>query len=224
MPTKRKELPSKEYLLSIYYEKDGLVFWKPRKMSRGRPLKKAHKRVNIFLDETNYLRIVIGKQTYMLSRIIYQMHYGDLTPDDEVDHVDRNKVNNTIGNLRKITADNNKRNTSKMVNNQSDVTGVTLNRKRHPPPYSHVISEYWAAKWTTSEGKAAAKHFSISKLGSEAAFEMAIAYRNTKINELRESGLMYSEDHGHAIDPTNAEEYIALNNIPRRTSRNKKDA
>ena len=104
-----------------------------------------------------------------------------------------------------------------MINNRSNVTGVTLNKKKHPPPYEQTTTEYWAAKWRSVDGKSAAKHFSISKHGYDGAFQMAIDYRKKKIEELRNLGFQYSEDHGERVDPTNAEEYVKLHGIPKQT-------
>jgi len=213
---KPKELPSKEYLLSKFYVKDGFIYWAERSMSRGRPLQRAHKRINTFLDDFYYLRVVIDGQTWMLSRIVYQMRYGDLTPDFEVDHIDRNRLNNSYENLRKIDSDTNKRNRKLSIKNTSSATGVKLNKKKHPKPHDHKVSEYWTATWQDINGVQKAKHFSIEKLGFNVAYNLACDYRAERLLDLKNNGFNYTEDHGEPSPSIDIKEYIKLHNLPTR--------
>lgn len=89
MATYIKELPSKEYLESLFYEKDGFILWKPKKITRNRDSERAHRRINCYETPQGYWVAVIHKEAYQLSRLVYQIHYGDLTPEFEIDHIDR---------------------------------------------------------------------------------------------------------------------------------------
>lgn len=196
MPTYIKVLPSKEELLAKFYTEGGFIYWKDKVISRGRKSERAGKRITTYQDESGYYRVGIGRSTYVLSRIIYQMIYGDLTPEYEVDHIDRNIENNTPSNLRKVPQGINKRNRKSQKNNSTDFTGVCLNKKFHPKPYQHQFTEYYVARWYDSEGVLHGKNFNISKLGKEEAFKLACDYRKKMIEQLNQEGAGYTEDHG----------------------------
>lgn len=48
-----------------------------------------------------YWRVYINGKGYYLHRLIWMYHYGYFP--NEIDHIDRNKSNNTIENLRAVT-------------------------------------------------------------------------------------------------------------------------
>lgn len=57
------------------------------------------------------LQVQISKKQYYVHRIIWAMH-NDRWPENQIDHIDRNKINNKIENLRDITSKENNRNTN----------------------------------------------------------------------------------------------------------------
>ena len=196
MPTYIKELPSKEWLHQNYCIIDNFVCWKEAVMSRGRKSVRAGKKVTTYVDDYGYYRIVIKRQNYALSRVLYQMIHGDLTPEFEIDHFDKDKQNNDISNLRKVPQDTNKRNRPKFKNRLDDTTGVCLNKKAHPAPHQDKVTEYYVARWYNADGILVGKHFSIPKLGKEEAYKLACEYRAKMLAELIEQGVDYSETHG----------------------------
>jgi hypothetical protein len=118
-----KPVPSKNYLNSVLrYEKEtGFVYWrKNNKIVKGCINKVKQK----------YKRIMINKEHYLLHRIIYQMHYGDLTVNDPIDHIDRNRFNNRIENLRKANVFLNNQNQGERKNNTSGYKGVSWSKQR----------------------------------------------------------------------------------------------
>lgn len=68
----------------------------------------------------NYIKIRIH-------RLVWMMHYGSW-PDGEVDHIDHQKTNNRISNLRLVTHHENTKNTSKSKANTSGKTGVSFDK------------------------------------------------------------------------------------------------
>ena len=50
-----------------------------------------------------YWQVRVDGGTFLLHRLIAQWFHGDIIPEDEIDHWDRNKSNNRIGNLRVTT-------------------------------------------------------------------------------------------------------------------------
>ena len=53
---------------------------------------------------------MIKKKTYAVHRIIWIIHKGEIPEGMEVDHKDRNRANNYLGNLRLLTHSQNIRN------------------------------------------------------------------------------------------------------------------
>lgn len=196
MATYIKELPTKEWLDNLYYVEGGFVLWKQRPMSRGRASVRAGRRVTTYLDDYGYYRVVLKGGNYSLARIIYQMAHGDLTPEFEIDHFDKDKENNDIGNLRKATQNINKRNKNKQANQATSCTGVCLNKKHHPYPHQDKVTEYYVARWYDLEGTLKVKHYNIPKLGAEEAFRLACEYRATMIANLNAQGAGYTDQHG----------------------------
>lgn len=197
MPTYIKELPSKEWFEQYYCIIDDFVCWKdPGPLSRGRTSERIGQRVNTYVDDCGYYRIVLKRQNYTLARVLYQMTFGDLTPEFEIDHFDKDKQNNKISNLRKVPQDTNKRNRPKFKNRLDDTTGVCLNKKHHPAPHQHKVTEYYVARWYDAEGVLKGKHFNTTKLGKEEAYRLACEYRAKMLAELVEQGVDYSDTHG----------------------------
>lgn len=119
---KLNPLPTKKYLNSIllYEPETGFVYWKKTKQ-----LIKACIKCN-----SRYKRIMINKMSYVLHRVIYQLHYGDLTADDVIDHIDQNKHNNKIENLRKADVFLNNQNQGNRKNNTSGYKGVSWSKQK----------------------------------------------------------------------------------------------
>lgn len=196
MPTYMKELPSKEWLTERYYVQGGEVFWKQRVGSRGRLSARAGKRVTMYAVDDGYIRVVLRGVSYSLGRIIYQMTYGDLTPEFEIDHKDRDVTNNSIDNLRKVPQGINKRNKGRQINQSEYGTGICRNKKHHPAPHQHKVSEYFVARWYDVDGILRGKHFNISVLGEDVALASATEYRQKMMEQLNQQGAGYTDSHG----------------------------
>lgn len=65
-----------------------------------------------FKDNCGYLRVSISYKKYLVHRLIYKLHNPefDLSSDLVIDHIDRNRLNNHIENLRAVTKGENNRN------------------------------------------------------------------------------------------------------------------
>lgn len=196
MPTYMKDLPSKEWLDERYYVEGGEVFWKQRVGSRGRLSVRAGRKVTIYAGDGGYMRVVLKGNNYSLGRIIYQMAHGDLTPEFEIDHKDRDTTNNNIDNLRKVPQGINKRNKSKQINQSEYGTGICRNKKHWPAPNQNKVTEYFVARWYDIEGVLRGKHFNITRLGENVALTSATEYRQKMIEELNQQGAGYTDSHG----------------------------
>ena len=97
-----------------------------------------------------------------MHRIIWAYHYGAIPSNLQIDHIDGDRVNNTIGNLRLATHSQNKSNNKRAYRNSK----------------SNILGVYWATrdkKWS-AEIKLNGKTI---RLGYFVNQEDAIAARKT---------------------------------------------
>ena len=69
------------------------------------------------VNNTGYNRLTITKKKYLYHRVIYKLHnhdwdISDISPNNFIDHIDRNPLNNNIDNLRVVSQQQNMFNTS----------------------------------------------------------------------------------------------------------------
>jgi hypothetical protein len=87
-----------------------------------------------------------------------------------IDHIDKNKQNNDVKNLRWVSRSLNQRNQKIGIRNTSGVLGVCYMKSQN----------VFLATWYDLNGKRCSKSFSIKKYGFEEAKEMAIKNRKEK--------------------------------------------
>lgn len=85
----------------------------------------------------------------------------------QVDHIDRDTLNNLKENLREVTAQENCMNRGVFSSNTSNKPGVSYNKNNHT----------WDA-YIIFKGKKTSKTFSINKFGNKNAFKRACDYRD----------------------------------------------
>lgn len=105
---KRIELPSQERLHELfdYNHETGVFTWKlspSRCTSAGSVAGSLH--------HTGYLNISIKRRRYQLHRLAWKYFYGE-EPPAELDHINRDRTDNRISNLRPATKAQNCQNTS----------------------------------------------------------------------------------------------------------------
>jgi hypothetical protein len=120
-------------------------------------------------------------------RIIWTLFYGEIKEGFVVDHIDGNRLNNNIINLREISKRHNSHNQSIRPVNNTGVTGVSF---KYQDGRTGVV-----AHWRTLAGQGS-KYFSTFVYGLLPAFKMAVDYRENKIKELNKQGAAYTERHG----------------------------
>jgi len=99
-------------------------------------------------DKTEYAK--------MEKALLHRIFYPEFT---EVDHIDRNGLNNLRFNVREGTGKVNANNKGIQTNNKSGVTGVI---------FEDGLKSRWKAQWNDSEGNKKTKSFSINKYGEKA--------------------------------------------------------
>ena len=123
--TQYKPLPSQEKLLELFDYKDGDLYWKVRIRTSIDLSKPAG-----CIEKNGYRRIQIEGKIYRAHRLVWKYHYGK-DPKEFIDHIDGNKTNNNIENLREATNQQNLFNTGPSKNNKLGIKGVSKNGNKY---------------------------------------------------------------------------------------------
>lgn len=75
-----------------------------------------------------YIKIKINKKMYYAHRLAWLYKYG-YSPENEIDHINRNKSDNRLCNLRHVSRVCNSQNSSISIRNKTGVTGVSFHKK-----------------------------------------------------------------------------------------------
>lgn len=108
--------------LFLYDKESGLLTNKIKRNSRSC----IGARVG-WINESGYLITTAGGKKTRVHRIIWEMHFGEIPHGYEIDHINRNRSDNRIANLRLATRHEQNLNLSKRES--TDVTGVVFNKK-----------------------------------------------------------------------------------------------
>ena len=96
-----------------------------------------------------------GKKIYLHKEIAARMFGEEELDGMEVDHIDRNPLNNSRRNLRLVTHQQNCWNRSKGINNTSGVPGVSWDKSKHKWRV-HIANKY-VGYYTTKEAATEAR-------------------------------------------------------------------
>ena len=116
MSCEAKPAPSKSRLRELFAYKNGKLFW--NKSGNGR---KVGDEAGM-ITEKGYRRIRVDGNLHMAHRLVWAYHFDDAP--EYIDHIDGNKLNNSIDNLRSATKIQNVYNIPLRKNNKSGVKGV----------------------------------------------------------------------------------------------------
>ena len=106
---------------SILYYKDGQLFWKESRRTNARKDKRAgHNK------QDGYRDIRAFNRTVKEHRVVWEMHNGAIPEGLFVDHINRNRADNRIENLRLVSTQENSWNRSKHKNNTTGVANVHI--------------------------------------------------------------------------------------------------
>lgn len=110
----------------IFTYANGKLFWKVKAASQIRIGDEA----GCFDKAGGYILVRYKGILRGAHCIIWEMHNGPIPKGMLIDHIDRNRVNNAIDNLRLGGQDINQKNRSKQYNNSSGITGVCWDKHR----------------------------------------------------------------------------------------------
>lgn len=136
-----------------------------------------------------YWYVKIGGVNFLNHRIIFLLHNPEYCGKELlVDHLDGDRSNNNISNLRLASPSINSRNMKMRSDNSSGITGVGLR-------IDAGGRAYWVGRYS-SNGKQVARLFSINKFGFDVARELAIKFRTESVMNLNIRGAGYTDRHG----------------------------
>ncbi len=133
------------------------------------------------LMSKGYNRVTLTGRTFYVHRILWVLYHGEDIPKDKViNHIDGNRVNNSIENLELCTQQQNCARTIRKPAGLSGVVGVSIKTS------TAGIKSYYAT--VRFHGKLYEKGFSQKKYGEEIALLNAVKWREDKIKELNNIG------------------------------------
>lgn len=126
------------YIKKYFYYKDGKVYRTDRKNSNGS------------LDKDGYLIIKIKSKQYKAHRIVWLLNYGDF-PKNELDHINRNKLDNRIENLRESNRTEQNNNKNFAPNKDTGVIGIHIShtkglKKKYETKIKHKTFRFYSLK------------------------------------------------------------------------------
>jgi hypothetical protein len=124
-------LPTQSELQALlnYNPNTGTLIWKERpgteRTMKSWNTKYAGKPAFTAIDRKGYRVGAINAVNYRAARVIYKLHHG--VDAEQVDHIDGDRSNNRIMNLRAVTHQQNQQNMKRSSRNTSGVVGVSWN-------------------------------------------------------------------------------------------------
>jgi len=114
---------TQDLLHELFDYRDGKLFWKKVTSTRSDVIGKEVGCIN----SQGYKTTKIGGKNHLVHRLIYAMFYSDVPKC--LDHIDGNRSNNKIENLRKATFSENMFNAKSYKTNKTGVKGVNFNKE-----------------------------------------------------------------------------------------------
>ncbi|MBJ8378401.1 HNH endonuclease [Citrobacter cronae] len=115
----------------IYCPETGIFRWKKRPENHFKNLRSANAwnaryadKVAGAITHSGYIAISLNNKLFFAHRLAWFMYYG-VWPQQQIDHKNRNKQDNSIFNLRDISSSHNHFNRGFLSNNKSGCNGVS---------------------------------------------------------------------------------------------------
>jgi len=109
---------------SLFEYKDGELYWKVARSNRVKVGQKTG-----WVSKIGYVYVNVNNIPTCSHRIIFAMHYGHFP--EQVDHINGNKSDNRIENLRAATRSENFCNAKKRIDNTSGIKGIYWENQRN---------------------------------------------------------------------------------------------
>jgi len=115
---------TKELLQELFYYENGFLFNKVKRSSNAMPNTLA----GTLPNNSDYRRVSISNKIYLEHRVIWIYFNGLIPKNLFIDHINQNKNDNRIENLRLCTRSENQYNRGAYKNNTSGIKGVSYNK------------------------------------------------------------------------------------------------
>lgn len=166
----RGHVPSKEELDELFVYKDGMLFWRHGLDNQVNAGDEAGG-----VNTCGYVSVSIKDRKYPVHRLIWVMHENE--PVEFIDHINRDRRDNRIENLRAATNAENTRNAGIRKDNTSGVKGVSWRRQNRK--WSGKVcfqgQQYHAGYFETKEECAKAVQELRNRLHGEFACHASVA-------------------------------------------------
>lgn len=174
-PASVKILTKEMFEEYLYYDETSksCLRWKIDRVSgTGKIERKANSEAG-GLKPSGYYELTFKGKYYRVHRIVCVLH--DIEVDGKVvDHIDRDKSNNKISNLKVVYQKENMQNVSRHKLSAANTSGVQ--------GVYYMKRGYWVASWQ-EKGKSRFKHFPIKNyISPEDAFNAAVEFRNQMVS------------------------------------------
>lgn len=133
----RNDLTAEYVRECLDYDPDtGLLKWKKRPVEHFKSDRNwkmwntrfSDKNTGSFVNKKGYMNIKLNGTTYRTHRIVWLIVHGEW-PKDHIDHIDGDRINNKIENLRDVPNSENHKNMAMMYINTSGHSGVSFRGK-----------------------------------------------------------------------------------------------
>lgn len=114
---KIKKCPNQKTIKELFYYKNGELYWKINNKIAG------------YISNNDRRIIMIKYKNYVSHRLIWVYFNGDIPAGMQIDHLDHNKKNNRIENLRLVSFCENCKNLPLRKDNKSGCVGVKWEKR-----------------------------------------------------------------------------------------------
>lgn len=146
------------------------------------------------LTDCGYYVVYCGKLVFA-HIVVWKIHNGPIPKGFHIDHIDGDRKNNKLSNLRIVTTQHNSHNAEMKCCNTSGYNGI--HERGENGHYRFIV------QCNNLDGSRHSKSFSINKYGREQALNLAIEYREEYIKKLNTQGACYTERHGKPKEEVN---------------------
>ena len=115
---------TKELVHELFEYKEGNLYWK---IARSNRIKVGQ--IVGCVHEHGYRYTNLNKKPTLVHRLVFLYHHGYMP--EFIDHIDGNRSNNLISNLREATRNQNAHNAKKRKDNTSGIKGIHWDKKRN---------------------------------------------------------------------------------------------
>lgn len=129
----RNDITQADVLKQLRYEPEtGLLYRRPiperNRIDRMRNSRFANKPAT-YLNSTGHVQLLINGHHYLAHRVIWLLVHGEW-PEGDIDHINGDRADNRLSNLRIATPAQNSTNTRRYKNNTTGYRGVHWNKRQ----------------------------------------------------------------------------------------------